>query len=88
MTHFLRSNLLGTYNWLSNERIETNSRADPKHILLDRQNGHEVLSLIKEIMQLQKLTSIEQGQEIEMMIKVAPTHLHTRQQVVKWIKEN
>lgn len=88
MTHFLRSNLLGAYNWLSNEKIETNSKANLNHILLDRQNGHEVLSLIKEIMHQQHLTSIEQGQEIEMMIKVAPTHLHTRQQVAKWIKEN
>lgn len=88
MPLFLRSNLLGVYHWQTDSKEEMQLVTDPNHTLLDRQNGHEVLSLIKEIMQQQQCTSIEQGQEIEMMIKVAPIHLHTRQQVIKWIQEN
>ena len=88
MHDFLKRDLLGSYNWPLNGNDNPKLKDEPDDSEMDRQNGFEILYLIKKIMQAHACTSIDQGHEIERMIMVAPAHLKTQREIMEWIERN
>ena len=88
MAIFLRRDLIGFYEWPADCETNAPLNAPEGDKPFNRTCGFEVLYVIRILMAEQNLSSIEAGQEIEMMIKVAPTGLKTLQQIKNWILSN
>jgi hypothetical protein len=88
MPMFLRSDLIGFYNWTADGANNPKLQAEPDSSLLDRTDGHQILYMIRKIMEIERRTGVDAGQEIEMMIKVAPVHLQSQEEVMNWIASN
>lgn len=88
MAIFLRSDLIGFYEWPADCEVNENETVLNENTPFNRTCGFEVLHMIRMLMTEQNLSSVEAGQEIEMMIKVAPVGLNTIQQIKNWILSN
>ncbi len=88
MNTFLRSDLIGFYEWPVDGELSNRLTGEPDSSEFNRNNGHEVLYMIRHLMKVQNTLSIEAGHELEMMIKVAPTGLKTQLQIKDWIINN
>lgn len=88
MAIFLRRDLIGFYEWPADCETNETLSAPEEDKPFNRTCGFEVLYVIRILMAEQNLSSIEAGQEIEMMIKVAPAGLKTLQQIKNWILSN
>lgn len=83
MPEFLKTNLLGFYNWPTDKQEKPTNQTLTTP--LDRNNGPQMLSLINGLMKIKGYTSEQQGQEIEMMIKTAPRAIQTEEQMMEWL---
>lgn len=88
MTTFLRSDLIGFYEWSIDADLNLRLTGEPDDAEFNRNNGHEVLYMIRHLMFVQNTLSSEAGHELEMMIKVAPAGLKTQRQIKDWIISN
>lgn len=88
MNTFLRSDLIGFYEWPVDGELSNRLTGEPDSTEFNRNNGHEVLYMIRYLMKAQNTLSIEAGHELEMMIKVAPVGLKTQLQIKDWIINN
>lgn len=88
MSTFLRSDLIGFYEWPVDGELSSRITGEPDSSDFNRNNGHEVLYMIRHLMKVQNTMNLEAGHELEMMIKVAPTGLKTQLQIIDWIINN
>ena len=88
MTTFLRSDLIGFYEWPVDGELNNRLSGEPDDSEFNRNNGYEVLYMIRHLMSAQNTLSTEAGHELEMMIKVAPTGLKTQRQMKDWVISN
>lgn len=85
MPLFLRSDMIGFYNWTVDANENPNLKGEPDGSLFNRTEGHEVLYMIRKIMEIEGRGGVDAGREIEMMIKVAPVHLQSQEELMDWI---
>ncbi len=85
MPGFLRSDLIGFYTWKPEGSSDPKLSGEPDSSILDRSNGHEILYMIRKVMEHERRSGADAGQEIEMMIKVAPAQCGTQKEVMDWI---
>ena len=85
---FTKGNLLNKYSWIHTKEDDPKLKGEPDHILLNRDEGYEVLYMINQLMSAWKLKQVITGQKIEKMIKENPSNLRSQQHVKLWIKEN
>lgn len=80
---FNKDSLLYRYRWVTTPADE--QRGDPASHPFERDDGDQVLRLIKEVMAAKKVQSSAFGRKIETMIRHYPAHLQNWLQVKAWI---
>jgi hypothetical protein len=88
MAGFLRSDLIGFYSWTPEGNNDPKLAGEPDDSIFDRTCGHEILYMVRKLMEIDKLTGVDAGQEIEMMIKIAPVQCQTQKEVMDWIRSH
>lgn len=87
MANFTRSNLQYSYSWVTTTG-DSKLRGEPDRSLLNRSEGYEVLYMIDRLMSAWRLSSVADGQKIERLIRIVPSHLHSQEHVKAWINNN
>lgn len=91
MAYFSKSDLLYTYSWKAKQEND-NPRVTgfPDNVLLDRNEGYEVLYLINQVAQMNnwKPDGRAAGHKIERMLQVMPGNVRSRDNVIGWLSNN
>jgi hypothetical protein len=90
MAYFQQSDLQYQYTWSANGGDDPKLRGEPDASLLDRTQGHEVLYMIRKLMEAWwgDSATITLGKKIEKMIKLHPSDIRSQEKVKKWILDN
>jgi len=91
MPYFTKTDLLYNYSWKANQEND-NPRVTgfPDNILLDRNEGYEVLYLINQIAQRYNWRPDNRvaGHKVEKMLRAMPGNIRSRKEIFTWIVDN
>jgi hypothetical protein len=85
---FSKSDLVYKYSWEHTKEDDPKLKGTPDSSLLNRNEGYEVLYMIKALMKDWKFFDVADGKKIERMIRVHPSELRSQQHVKNWIQTN
>jgi hypothetical protein len=85
---FERKDLCYTYSWVHTKEDDPKLRGEPDGSLLNRNEGYEVLYMIRRLMAAWGQEDVAAGQKMERMIREHPDGLRSQQHVKAWIYSN
>jgi hypothetical protein len=89
---FKRSDLKLTYVWTaSKEGDNAKITGFPDNVLLDRNEGYEVLPFIIRFVNAhwkETPSTVATGQQVEQLIRKCPTNLRSHRHITDWIVQN
>ena len=88
MLMFVKSNLQLNYNWPEPTGDALKYTGEPDSIILDRDDGHEVLAFIRKFVQIYSLEGFQYSEKIEALVREAPERCRTRVSVYLWVRGN
>ncbi|MGE5435584.1 MAG: hypothetical protein ACM3O3_00025 [Syntrophothermus sp.] len=84
-----RTDLLYKYNWSHNYPNFSELQNNPDKVMLNKNEGEEVLYLINKIAEMNQFTNKSLGHKIETMIKhYLPENYKSHNKAIAWINTN